>query len=165
MGRYDEALVQLDSAIRLQPLNPEAYHNRAVIHERKGDTAAAIRDYETALRYNPQYQPAREGLIRLKGSDRVSPPRSESEKQAFTLAERASLKARRGDYADAMRDLDEAGRIAPKYALVYQYRSNVAYLMGDRSGAIDALKKGLALEPDNALFRENLRRLQEHPPR
>ncbi|HZE88343.1 MAG TPA: alkaline phosphatase family protein, partial [Verrucomicrobiae bacterium] len=49
LGRYDEALAELDAAIRLQPLNPEAYHNRAVIHQRRGDAAAAIRDYETAL--------------------------------------------------------------------------------------------------------------------
>ena len=59
-----------------------------------------------------------------------------------------------------MRLLDEAEALAPKYALVHQYRSNVAYLMGDRAAAIAALKKGLAIEPDNALFRENLRRLE-----
>jgi hypothetical protein len=42
---------------------------------------------------------------------------------------------------------------------VYQYRSNVAYLMGDREAAIEALRRGLEAEPDNALFRENLKRL------
>ena len=73
---------------------------------------------------------------------------------------KASLTARRGDYAAAMRLLDQAEAIAPRYALVQQYRSNVAYLMGDRAAAIAALKKGLALEPDNALFQENLRRLE-----
>ena len=44
---------------------------------------------------------------------------------------------------------------------IYQYRSNVAYLMGDRAQAIAALKKGLELQPDNELFRENLKRLQQ----
>ena len=43
--------------------------------------------------------------------------------------------------------------------LIHQYRSNVAYLMGDRARAIAALRKGLELEPGNALFRENLKRL------
>ena len=47
-----------------------------------------------------------------------------------------------------MKHLDEAERVAPHYALVQQYRSNVAYLMGDRAAAIAALKKALALEPD-----------------
>src|SRR5262249_33341753 len=136
----------------------------AVIHQRKGDTQAAIRDYETALRYNPQYQPARDALRRLGGADTTSAPKSDAEKRAFALAERASQAARRGDYAEAMRGLDEAQKIAPRYALVYQYRSNVAYLMGDRKAAVDALKMGLRIEPDNALFQENLRRIQQAPP-
>ena len=52
--------------------------------------------------------------------------------------------------------LAEAERIAPDYVLVYQYQSNVAYLMKDRGAAIAALEKALALEPDNALFQANL---------
>ena len=42
-----------------------------------------------------------------------------------------------------------------------QFRANVAYLMNDRKGAIAALEKAIGLEPDNALFRENLRRMQQ----
>jgi hypothetical protein len=45
--------------------------------------------------------------------------------------------------------------------LVHQYRSNVAYLMSDLPGAIKALQRGLEIEPDNALFRANLKWLQE----
>jgi len=44
---------------------------------------------------------------------------------------------------------------------VYQYQANVAYLSGDRAAAIRALEKALAIEPDNALFRTNLKRLRE----
>jgi len=43
---------------------------------------------------------------------------------------------------------------------VFHYRANVAFLMGDRAAAIAALERALAIEPDNALFRENLARLQ-----
>jgi len=43
---------------------------------------------------------------------------------------------------------------------VPHYRSNVAHLMGDRAGAIAALKRALELEPDNALYRTNLERLE-----
>jgi predicted AlkP superfamily phosphohydrolase/phosphomutase/Tfp pilus assembly protein PilF len=161
LGRYDEALEQLEAAIAAQPLNPEAYHNRAVIRERKGETDLAVQDYQTALRYNPQYEPSQVALRRLGGSVRAGAPLTDAEKQAYRLAEEAAATARRGDYATAMARLDEAQRIAPAYSLVYQYRSNVAYLMGDRKAAIAALEKGLALEPGNALFQENLRRLKE----
>jgi len=46
---------------------------------------------------------------------------------------------------------DEASRLAPRLALIYQYRSNVAYLKGDTRAAVAALKKGLEIEPDNVL--------------
>ena len=161
MGRYDEALEELSKAIALQPLNVEALHNRAVIHERKGDVPAAIADYQAALRYDPQYAPSQRALARLGVSAAPGAPRTAAEQQAWRLATEASAAARSGRYPEAMKKLDAAVAIAPRYALLYQYRSNVAYLMGDSAAAIAALQRGVALEPDNALFRENLRRLQQ----
>jgi tetratricopeptide (TPR) repeat protein len=160
MGRLDLARAELDAAIRLQPLNPEAYHNRAVIHERKGERDAAVADYRTALRYSPDYVPSRLALQRLGAGPAAEASRTPQEQRALELADQASRLARRGDYPGAMALLDQASRLAPRLALVYQYRSNVAYLEGDTPGAIAALKEGLAIEPDNLLFQENLKNLQ-----
>jgi len=161
MGRFDEAAKHLDLAVKIDPLNVEAYHNRAVIFERQGRKEQAIELYRRAMRYNSQYEPSRQALVRLVGSAEVNAPRTAQEKQAFALAQQAAQAAQRGNYPEAMNLLAQAERIAPRYALVYQYRSNVAYLMGDVAGAIKALERGLALEPDNALFRTNLQRLKE----
>jgi Flp pilus assembly protein TadD len=161
LGRYDEALEHLDAAIRLEPLNPEAYHNRAVIHERKGQRELAIKDYQTALRYDPGYAPTRAALQRLGVASVTNAPHTAAEQLAAKIAERAAEAARRGDYPEAVKLLDQAAGVAPRYPLVYQYRANVAYLMGDRERAIAALKKALELEPDNALFQANLRQLQQ----
>jgi predicted AlkP superfamily phosphohydrolase/phosphomutase/Flp pilus assembly protein TadD len=160
LGRYDEALKEIDAAIRLQPLNPEAYHNRAVIHERKGDIPAAVADYRAAVRYRPDYTPSQQALMRLRAAPADERARTPQETRALELAEEASRLARRGDYPGAMKLLDEASRLAPRLALVYQYRSNVAYLSGDTPAAMAALRKGLEIEPDNVLFRENLKNLQ-----
>jgi predicted AlkP superfamily phosphohydrolase/phosphomutase/Tfp pilus assembly protein PilF len=160
LGRYEEAMRELDLALERDPLSVEAYHNRGVILERQGDKQAAIDEYRTALRYSPRYEPARQALVRLTGTDDARSPRSDAERRASVLAEGASQAARRGDYAEAMRQLAEAERLAPGYALVYQYQSNVAYLMGDIPAAIAALEKALALEPENALFQTNLTRLR-----
>jgi predicted AlkP superfamily phosphohydrolase/phosphomutase len=160
MGRYDLALAELNTAIRLEPLNPEAYHNRAVIHERQGERAGAIADYRTALRYSPDYPPSQQALLRLGAGAPSEKARTPEEGRAAELANQAGQRAKRGDYAGAMQLLDEAARLAPRLVLIYQYRSNVAYLQGDTPAAIDALKKGLAIEPDNLLFRENLKHLQ-----
>ncbi len=160
LGRLEESLTHLDKAIELQPANPEAYHNRGVIHERQGKTEAAVRQYQIALRYDPHYEPAQRALIRLRGTPVTDAPASPSQRLAMVLAEKAHRAAVRGDYGAAMRELDEAERIAPRYALVLHYRANVAHLMGDRDTAIAALRRALELEPDNPLYRTNLESLE-----
>jgi predicted AlkP superfamily phosphohydrolase/phosphomutase/Flp pilus assembly protein TadD len=162
LGRFDESLAALDRAIALDPANPEAYHNRGVIHEKRGDAAAAVRDYETALRFAPDYEPSRNALLRLRGSAlAASEPATPNEKLAAALVERAREATLHGDYAGALAKLDEAERIAPRFARVAHYRSNVAYLMGDRAGAIAALRRAIELEPENPLYPTNLERLEK----
>ncbi len=161
LGRYDDAARHLDIAIKLEPLNVEAYHNRAVVYERQGKRDAAVEQYRVAIRYNPQYEPSRQALVRLTGSADVRAPQSEAERKASVLAEAAGQAARRGAYDEATKLLADAEKAAPRYVLVYQYQSNVAYFKGDLPGAIRALEKGLAIEPDNALFKTNLKRIKE----
>lgn len=160
LGRYDEALRELDRAKDLAPLHPEVHHNRGVILERRDRIAEAVEAYRTAVRYDPAYAPSRAALLRLTGSETAAAPRSEPEREAAGLAEQASAAARKGDYATATALLDRAHEAAPDYALVYQYRANVAFLAGDRQAAIAALEKGLETEPGNALFIQNLRYLR-----
>jgi tetratricopeptide (TPR) repeat protein len=81
--------------------------------------------------------------------------------RAFQLASEAQAAGERGAYQEAMTLLDKAQDLAPDVGLIYQFRSNVAYLMGDRHRAIRALVRGLALEPDNPLFQQNLTALRE----
>jgi tetratricopeptide (TPR) repeat protein len=160
LGRYAEAREHLEKGLALDPLNPEGRHNLGVIHEREGRQEDAVAEYRNALRCAPGYEPSRKALLRLTGSDAADAPRTDAERRAFALAEEAAQAARRGDYQRARRLLAEAARLAPGYALVHQYRSNVAYLEGDHPGAVAALERALALQPDNVLYRENLERLR-----
>ncbi len=159
--RYDEAEAELNEALEITPLNPEAFHNLAVISQRKGDQDRAIELYRSALRANPGYEPSANALRELTGSSELRPPRSSEEMQAAGIAEAASMAAKRGSYDQAIKLLDQAERMAPELPLVFQYRANVAYLMGDKKAAIAALEKAIQLEPDNILYRENLKRLRE----
>jgi len=155
-GRYQEALQAISDCLELQPVSSEALHNRAVIHERLGNIDAAVEDYRQALRYDPRYEPSRVALINLTGSGEVRIPTNETEAAATHLAEEASAAARRGAYDEALRLLDQAATTAPDFVLVYQYQSNVAFLMGDFELAEKALTKALELEPNNELFKQNL---------
>jgi tetratricopeptide (TPR) repeat protein len=160
LGRLDESLAELDKAIEIDPINSEAYHNRGVLHEKRGDPDTAAREYATALRYNPQYVPARQALARLQGGAVEADSLSAAEQLASAMAERARDAALRGDYDSALQQLDEAERVAPRFARIQQYRSNVAFLRGDYDGAAAALRRALEIEPDNALFRTNLERVE-----
>ncbi len=159
LGRYDEALEQLDAATRLAPLNPEGYHNRGVILEKQGKTDEAIEEYRLALRYAPGYEASRRALLRLGAKSDGRLPATVEGVEAGKLADQASQAARRGDYDGAMKLLDRAEAMAPRLAVVHQYRANVAFLMGDKEGAQKALRKALEIEPDNELYRTNLEKL------
>lgn len=160
LGRLDEAREQLRIAAELDPLSPEVHHNLAVVLERQGKRDDAIGEYRAALRYRADHEPSRQALERLGAPLRAAGPLGPDQQRARELAGRAEQSARRGAYDEALAALDEAERLAPRDALVWQYRSNVAYLKGDRAGAIAALRRGLDLEPDNQLFRRNLERLE-----
>lgn len=160
MERYDAALVELNKAIELQPLNVEAFHNRAVIQERMGKSEAAVADYERALRYNPSYEPSKLAYQRLTGRSDVRAPRNEAEAAAAVLVRQAAEEARKANYEKALALLEQAESTAPSFVLTYQYRSNVAYLTGDAALGIAALEKALEFEPDNALFQANLAQLR-----
>lgn len=159
LGRLDEASEHLRTAAELDPMSAEAHHNLAVVLERQGRRDDAVAAYRRALRYRPDYEPSRTALARLGGGagERTLDPQQE---QARRLGARAADAARRGAYDEALAALDQADRLAPRDPLLAQYRANVAYLKGDRAGAIAALRHGLTLEPDNQLFRTNLERLE-----
>lgn len=161
LGRYDEAMREIDAALALDPINAEGYHNKGVLLERLGRTGEAIAEYQTAIRYRPDFEASRRALVRLTGNADVRVATNDTEARAMALCEAASDAARRGAYAEALAKLDEAKRLAPSLALVFQYESNVAYLAGDRPRAIAALEQAVSLEPENALFRHNLDSLKK----
>ena len=122
-------------------------HPRAARREGGGD-----RDYQTAVRYNPQYEPSRQALAAAGRGDAPAPkrtPRSTPWRSPRRRpAPRAAATTRRPIASSTKPAASRRG-----LPLLYQYRANVAYLRATRAGAIAALEQGLKLEPDNALFR------------
>jgi Tfp pilus assembly protein PilF len=55
-GRNDEALVQFQETLRLQPRFANAHYRLAVIFKRKGLNEKASYHYQEAIRINPEYE-------------------------------------------------------------------------------------------------------------
>lgn len=53
-GRYDEALVDLNQAIRLAPMLNNAYHDRAVVHLEKRRYTESLSDFNRAIQMSPK---------------------------------------------------------------------------------------------------------------
>ena len=61
----DEAIPYFNQAILINPTYFEAFFNRGLCYEILGDVYRAQDDYNTALKINPNYDKAREGLNRV----------------------------------------------------------------------------------------------------
>lgn len=164
MKRFDDALREARTVLEKEPLNLNAIQVEGNVLERLGRKDEAVAAYRRALRYKPDYGPASRALVRLTGSQAVRTPAvpdpANVARVAAGLAE-ATASVQRGDYPGALKILDAIEPLAPSAVEIHQTRSNVAYLMGDRALAVKALKRALQIEPDNALFARNLKRLEK----
>jgi tetratricopeptide (TPR) repeat protein len=67
---YDQAIRHFSDAIQADPKWPEAWFNRGLSYEAKGDIAAASNDYRKALELNPRYSNAQNALQRIGSFNR-----------------------------------------------------------------------------------------------
>ncbi len=158
-GRLMDAETHLLKALDAEPDGADTYHNLGVVYERRGNRDQSIAAYREALRCAPDYQPAKDALIRL-GYVRANKERTAQEQQALLLAEQARELTLKGSYEPALSLLDQAEKMAPNLALLQQYRANIAYSAGDEEMALRALRRGLDLDPGNLVLQRNLDHFQ-----
>lgn len=65
--RYDDAIAAYERSLELDLPRPHvAHYNMGLVHERRGDPAAARRSYEKALELMPDWQPAVDRLQEMQ---------------------------------------------------------------------------------------------------
>jgi len=124
LGREDEAVVELDEAIRLRPDLASAHYNLGLIHYEAGDSEAARAEYEQALFYDPHYPDA---LLNL----------------AVILTENGQL-------TDAIPLLEEAIQEAPAQPESRVVLGNIFAQLGRLDDAVAQHEEALRLAPDSA---------------
>jgi len=95
-GQYDQAILDYNKALEINPRYAEAYNNRGVAYANKGQYDQAISDYNKALEINPRF--------------------------AAPYQYRGNTYMTKGLYNEAFSDYSKALEINPKIAEAYQNR-------------------------------------------
>ena len=64
----DNAFADFNQAIKLNGKLAESWANQGLVYERRGEKAKAAQSYAQAKKLDPNYQPALDGLDRVKGA-------------------------------------------------------------------------------------------------
>jgi tetratricopeptide (TPR) repeat protein len=122
--RFDEAMAEYQTALRLRPSYAQAYSNMGMVFELSGHPAEAIERYETALRWSPDLAEAHQNL--------------------------GSLLASQGRLGPAIAHLEAAVKSNPDLVEAHMNLGSAFALSGRLDEAIVQFKKALELKPDNA---------------
>jgi len=138
----DRALADFDEAIRLTPSYAIAFANRGQTFQKNGDFDRAAKDYSEVIRLQPQY----EQMIRLQ-------PQMEADwKRLLQVVrnERCWVRAIIGDLQVALAECDEALRLHPNTAAIFDSRGLVLLKMTRWDAAIADYDSALRLQPNMA---------------
>ncbi|MGO4335343.1 tetratricopeptide repeat protein [Labrys sp. KB_33_2] len=127
LQRYDEALADLNEALRLDAGNETAYVGRGNVHFWRGENDLALKDFALAIKLDPRDANPQHG--------------------------RGNVYFNQGRYEEAIKSYSEAIRINPKFFNAYSGRANVYAELKQTDRAISDLSQALKLNPSyvNAL--------------
>lgn len=158
-GKLDEAIQQLDEAIRLAPRFAEARVNRGVLLINRGRAEPAIADLTRAIEMGLKTPAiyAQRGLSHaVKGdcaaavADLDIALKAEPNQMQW-LGWRANCLRRLSRFDDARRDLDRVIAADPKHAGAYDERARVFALKGELMLALADASKQIELTPKNPM--------------
>lgn len=154
LGNHDVALACFDSAIQLNPREPDYYVHRGLTRQEAGDRAGARSDYEAALGINPNHALAHYNLstlVRAMGGDEAEKMLDEAidnnPSLPYSWMERGYYRLERGDYQGALRDYDQAVKLSPNDAESWLNRGIAKEKLKDLAGAYYDFSEAISLTP------------------
>jgi len=162
-----QAIADLDQAIRLNPNDAEAYNIRGNVWDDIGDADRALADYEQAIRIDPNNPGTfrdRGILWRRKGAlDRALVDLDRAIRLSFsdaqTYSDRGLLWYEKGHHDRAIADFRRAAQIDPGFAIAYINRGVMVHRGRDNDPASPELEQAIHVDPSvfDAIRREKLR--------
>jgi len=156
-GRYIEAILDFDEALRLNPNSSLIYYNRGVAYGYLGEYEQAIQEYDKALQLDPNdiYAYTNRGIAYGNLGDykyailNFNEALSLNSKLSEAYYSRGVAYFNLEKYEDAIADFDEVLRLNPNDAIAYSNRG-AAYLNLEKyEDAIADFNEVLYLNPDD----------------
>jgi len=150
---FDNALICFDSATYYNPNDADYYVNTGRCYESMGKVEEARISYLTAIEINPNHGLAKHNLSIINrnsgdssGADGIlEEVISKHPTLPYPYAERALTETNRGEFRKALRDYDEAIRLAPTEAEYRLGRGIVKEKLKDWAGAYDDFTEAIHL--------------------
>jgi len=167
MGKFDEALKEIDSAIEIHPNQPDGYVHRAIIYKSHGKLFQAIDNYEKSLKLSPDQPGVHYDLAQSLKDLRLYEPAIEEYNRAIKL-DPLMIEAYNnlgvtyrdmGRFDMAVQYFQKVIDMDPKY--IKAYNNLGASLAENDQGerAVEVLKKAIELDPSYANAYKNLARV------
>lgn len=115
LKEYDEGLIYVNRSLAFNPLLVNAYWYRGMIYDAKGENILALESYDKAISYE-----------------------SNNEQLAKLYYNKAIIRNELKEYVTALQDFSKVIGYNPEYALAYEKKADILYIMKDyRNAAID----------------------------
>jgi tetratricopeptide (TPR) repeat protein len=165
-GNWDQAIIDYDEAIRVEPNYPLIYNNRGLANYNKGVYDQAIADFNEAIRLNPNYADAYRNRGRAYyakgGYDQAmadfDKALSLNPDDAPAYNGRAYVYLAKKDYIKALADASKAVGLLTREAVYHTTRGEILISMGQKKLARTELEIALRLAPTYTPARDLLRR-------
>jgi tetratricopeptide (TPR) repeat protein/S1-C subfamily serine protease len=155
LGSKQEAIIDYDRAISLNPKYAIAYNNRGNAKYALGNKQEAIIDLDRAIILSPRYPGAYNSRCAMKLSlgnkeaaiadcDRAI---ALSPKYANPYVGRGNAKLALGHKEAAIADYDRAITLDPKQANAYANRGNAKLVLGNKEAALVDIERAISLDP------------------
>lgn len=126
IGRFDEARIDYQEAIRADVECWRSEHALGVLSARDGDADTALTHFNRTIELNPEH--------------------------AKAYSNRAALSVQAGDYQSALRDYGEAITIDPDLAVAHTGRGRVCHMLGNMDEGLQHLDAAAILSPQDAMI-------------
>jgi len=136
-GKFDEALHSLSRAVGLKPDDALSYFSLAIVYHNMNELVSAYDNYSKAIEFNPAMVDAYFNRAQTILADKDA----------------GEIKLNK-----ALKDLQKAVELDPKFVDALYYSAVVQKQLGDYKGALENLDKVLAIEPD-AVYSKALKKL------